>query len=604
MKHKLLLCLLCALAPVLSPARPGAPLVSDVVVSNYVETFNAHDEELYPQSITNSAAAAFLLENCPRFVCPDPDVERTYYFRWWTFRKHIRKTAAGGHVITEFLASVPHAGPENIISCPVGHQFREGRWLRDPRYLDDYARFWLAGVAEKKFLRRYSVWLADSLLQQARATGSDALARELLPKLIHNFREWETIRRDPNGLFWQRDLFDGMEESSAFAEFGGKDHDSDNHYRATINSYMAADALAIATLARRAGDAATAAAFDKTAAELLALRDEKLWDETARFYKVAYRGKTPSAGAGLRLNTDRELHGYTPWYFDNTMPAPARDDAWLQLDDWDGFRAPFGPTTCERRGKYFHLDYAGRRFCQWNGPSWPFATSQTLTALANVINDPQRDTDTPPASVGPDLASGREHPAASVRPAATRGATQGRALQPAALRALWLDTFLTYARSHKLRLDDGTLVPWIDENLNPLNGEWLSRTRFKVYNKGQWRQPEQHSKDYNHSTFCDLVITMLAGLRPAEGDMLTVNPIIPEGWDWFCLENVRYHGRDLAIVYDRTGGKFHRGAGLRVFIDGQQTAAADALGVPLKCHVFRRTGSAFHQSNYHLYQYK
>ncbi|MDR2675678.1 MAG: hypothetical protein LBC18_12690, partial [Opitutaceae bacterium] len=224
MKHKLLPCLIGFFATSMLSARAAAPLVPDTVVTGYVAAFNARDTELYPQAVTNDRAAAFLLENCPRFICPDADVERTYYFRWWTFRKHIRKTAAGGHVITEFLAPVPHAGPENIISCPVGHQFREGRWLRDPRYLDDYARFWLAGDAEKKFLRRYTVWLADSLLQQARATGSDALARELLPKLIHNFREWEKIRRDPVGLFWQRDLFDGMEESSAFAEFGGKDH--------------------------------------------------------------------------------------------------------------------------------------------------------------------------------------------------------------------------------------------------------------------------------------------------------------------------------------------------------------------------------------------
>jgi hypothetical protein len=584
MKHRLLIAMLIVQFPLhINTAGAGA-LIPASVVTGYVAAFNAHDTELYPQSITNSASAAFLLENCPRFLCPDPDVERTYYFRWWTFRKHIRKTAADGHVITEFLAPVPHAGPENIISCPVGHQFREGRWLRDPRYLDDYARFWLAGDAEQKFLRRYSVWLADSLLQQVRATGADSLARELLPKLVHNFREWEKIRRDPNGLFWQRDLFDGMEESSAFAEFGGKDHDSDNHYRATINSYMAADALAIASLAKRAGDAATAAEFEKTAAEILALRDEKLWDENARFYKVAFRGKTPPpASAALRLNTDRELHGYTPWYFDNAMPAPARDDTWLQLADWDGFRAPFGPTTCERRGKYFLIAYSGRRFCQWNGPSWPFATAQTLTALANVINAPRRAD-----PVGPDLASGRARDNASESEAqpAARGATQGRALQRGALRALWLDTFLAYARSHKLRLDDGTLVPWIDENLNPLNGDWLSRARFKVYNKGRWRQPEQHSKDYNHSTFCDLVITMLAGLRPAEGDSLVINPIIPEDWDWFCLENVRYHGRDLTIIYDKTGKKFRRGPGLRVYINGAQAgAAATDTGGPLEVNL-------------------
>lgn len=516
------------------------------VVARYVEAFNRHDTELYPQAITNAQAAGFLVQHIPRFECPDPEVERTYYFRWWTFRKHLRKTAGHGYVLTEFLATVPQGGPENVISCPAGHHFREGRWLRDPQYLHDYARFWLSGPARTRALRRYSFWVADSLLQHARVTGDDAVARELLPELIHNYREWEKIRRDPNGLFWQRDLFDGMEESSAFAEFGGKPNQDDNHYRVTINSYLAADALAIAALARRAGDEQTAAQFARDAARIVALRDAKLWDEAAQFYKVAWRGTAPPAT--LRLNRDRELHGYVPWYFDNLMPAPERDIAWRQLADPEGFWAPFGPTTCEQRGRGFLLTYTGR-FCQWNGPAWPFATAQTLTGLANVINH-------------------RETSAEIER-----------------LREDWLTTFHCYVRSHRLRLDDGTLVPWIDENVNPVNGDWLSRSRFKVHNKGQWREPAQHSKDYNHSTFCDLVITGVAGLRPAEGGAFTVNPIIPPAWDYFCLENVKYHGRDLAIVYDKTGGKYRRGAGLRVLLDGREVAAAAELGQPLKCEL-------------------
>ena len=54
--------------------------------------------------------------------------------------------------------------------------------------------------------------------------------------------------------------------------------------------------------------------------------------------------------------------------------------------DPQGFQAPFGPTTAERRHPGFAVSYEGHE-CQWNGPSWPFATSVTLTALANVLND-------------------------------------------------------------------------------------------------------------------------------------------------------------------------------------------------------------------------
>lgn len=69
----------------------GIPLPdTKALQSDYVRTFNAGDDELYTNAIPNSAAAAFMLKNTPRFACPDKDIERTYYFRWWTYRKHLR----------------------------------------------------------------------------------------------------------------------------------------------------------------------------------------------------------------------------------------------------------------------------------------------------------------------------------------------------------------------------------------------------------------------------------------------------------------------------------------------------------------------------------
>ena len=67
----------------------GNALFGDV--ARYVAEFNAADEELYTNTVPNSAAAGFLAANVPLLECPDPDVERAYYFRWWTFRKHLKK---------------------------------------------------------------------------------------------------------------------------------------------------------------------------------------------------------------------------------------------------------------------------------------------------------------------------------------------------------------------------------------------------------------------------------------------------------------------------------------------------------------------------------
>ena len=96
---------------------------------HYVDQFNASDQELYQQYIPNDSAWHFLASNIPLLECPDKNMESTYYFRWWTYRKHIRKTPAG-FVITEFLPDVNWSGKYNTISCAAGHHFYEGRWLK------------------------------------------------------------------------------------------------------------------------------------------------------------------------------------------------------------------------------------------------------------------------------------------------------------------------------------------------------------------------------------------------------------------------------------------------------------------------------------------
>jgi len=485
---------------------------------HYVEAFNRNDRELYGQHISNAQAWAFLRDNIPLLDCPDKELEEIYYFRWWTYRKAIKQTP-DGFIITEFLPPVGWAGKHNAISCAAGHHIREGRWLHDPKFMEDYIRFWLRKGGP---LRSYSFWVADSVWQHACVTGERAEALELLPDLIRNYGEWEKAKLDPNGLFWQIDDRDGMEVS-----IGG------SGYRATINTYMYGDALAIAKFAEWAGKPETVREFQAKAAKIKELVQAKLWDPEAQFFKVLPRGENQ------KLSDARELHGLTPWYCN--LPDADKSAAWKQLMDPQGFYAPFGPTTAERRHPKFSLSYAGHE-CQWNGPSWPFATSVTLTGLANLLNNYTQ------AVVG---------------------------------KRDYFDSLKIYARSHRLTRDDGAVVPWIDENLNPTNGDWISRTRLKTWKNGTWsagKGGEERGKDYNHSTFCDLVISGLIGLRPRSDETVEVNPLVPSGtWDYFCLDAVRYHGRWLTLLYDKTGERYNKGKGLRVFADGKEIAAAETL---------------------------
>ena len=109
-------------------------------------------------------------------------------------------------------------------------------------------------------------------------------------------------------------------------------------------------------------------------------------------------------------------------------------------------------------------------------------------------------------------------------------------------------------------------MPWIDENLNPFTGEWQARKIMieqdrRGIKKLQYRE---RGKDYNHSTFCDLVISGLCGVVPEMGGKPVTKPLAPESWDWWCLDGIRYHGKNLTILFDRDGTRYLKGKGLVV----------------------------------------
>src|SRR5213592_3484694 len=113
--------------------------------------------------------------------------------------------------------------------------------------------------------------------------------------------------------------------------------------RPTINSYMFANARAIAALAGLAGKTDLEKEFDQKAVALKRLTQTALWDGMAKFFKVRHENG--------RLADAREEIGFIPWCFN--LPDPGHEEAWAQLIDPEGFRAPYGITTAERRHPSF-----------------------------------------------------------------------------------------------------------------------------------------------------------------------------------------------------------------------------------------------------------
>jgi len=137
------------------------------------------------------AVLEWLQQNISFFECPDREVEEIYYFRWWSFRKHIVQTT-NGFVITEFLTPVRHAGIFNTISCAAGFHLAEGRWLRDGRYLDGYTLFWLRGNGGKPqpHFHKFSSWFAAAACDRYLVNGDTRFIAGLLDDLVADYRVW------------------------------------------------------------------------------------------------------------------------------------------------------------------------------------------------------------------------------------------------------------------------------------------------------------------------------------------------------------------------------------------------------------------------------
>ena len=541
-------------------------------------------------------SASWAAESVPAFDCSDADITLAYWYRWRLFHLHMVKRPkrspgcgkpGGCWVLTEFLQKVFWSGPHNTIVCPAGHHIMEGRWLRDPEVVDDYARFWFRGDGWRK---QYTWWAAHALYQRSllqHHSPGEGVQAELFADLDAHYHSWLRTHYSPGGGCMFTSCHADGEENSA-----GLDG-----CRPTINSVMYGEAAALAHIARALGNASRAAYFDAEAARWRRVLTSKLWSEELGFfvnlaqpvprslhmeirsYVKANRGREVQTYFGClachrprtcppergwpngRQVTVRELMGLTsPWYFGavpdgDAAQAATYAAAFRELDAPGGFGARWGPRTTERRHACYNFSNSAQ--CNWNGGSWPYETSKLGTALINLL--------------------------------------QAYPPQPTVGRRAFDRMLRTYALSHtRAHVGFGRAPPHVDEDLHPDDGYWI--TRRKLHGVAPWAKAgglgNRNGKDwlrdrgthYFHSTFNDLVLSGLVGLR-AHADALEVFPLalVP----WFCATRVRVRGSDYTVVWDAYGTRYPHGAGLHVWRDGKGVGSAaplpppDADGLPL-----------------------
>jgi hypothetical protein len=495
----------------------SAPILLNAQVLNKQSILDKHT--------WNNKDWAWYKNNIPFLETPDKDIDRTYYYRWDNLTLHlVYGSPVSGYACTEFIDRPWWSGKYGTISCAAGHQLYEMQWIRDSQYWEDFAQYWFKTPGAQP--RNYSTWLADAVWNGYKVQYNKPLLLSLKNGLIDNYTKWEKEHWvEKEGMFVWDGMHDGM-ETNINSRQTAKWFEGAPGYRPTLNSYMWADANAISNIAKLQGDLETAVTFTNKAATIKSNFQQKNWDASRDFFfhRFAQDERDGIKANSLTYQTGkfagnphgREQIGFIPWYFN--LPDAGFESAWKFLMDPNYFYSPFGPTTVEKMDPLYNV---ARNCCAWSGNAWPFATSQTLKGMANLLRNYK---------------------------------------QSYVTKKDYFKLLDNFANTH---LKDG--VPYIGEANHPETGSWSGHDHIG------------HSEHYFHSSYIDLVISGLMGIQSKQTDSIEVDPLIPDEWDYACLENVKYHGNDITLIWDKTGKKYNKGKGLLLFANGKKIASSPVV---------------------------
>lgn len=479
--------------------------------------------------------APWYLSRIPLFESSDKTLEEVYYYRWSIFRAHQRDLGSNGFISTEFLNDVSwQTEPWASLNDATGFHLQEGRWCRDRRFKEDYATFIYSGNSNT---RQFSESMAAAVWQGYLVDGvlEDAVARLDAMQAVYN--AWVDSFDADKSLYWVEPLRDATEYTiSSIDASGGIDgFRGGDSFRPSINSFQYANAKAISKLAAlKGGMDDTVVSFNSKAASIKNNTQTSLWNTTLIHFIDRYKVNntyvryfTPIRG--------RELVGYVPWTHDLPDDTISYAQAWSHVLNSSELAGEHGLRTNEPSYEYYMRQYryeGTNPECQWNGPVWPFQTTQLLTGLANFL----------------------DHYAVGASTGLITKVDYNRLLRQ-------------YAQLH-YNPDRGGILD-IEEDYYPDTGAPIV---------GLKRSPH-----YFHSGFIDLILSGFVGIRASADDVLEVNPLADSSTSYFRADRILYHGHDIAVQWDATGSKYGT-QGLQVEVDGVVATSSPELtrlSVPL-----------------------
>ena len=255
---------------------------------------------------------------------------------------------------------------------------------------------------------------------------------------------------------------------------------------------------------------------------------EKMWRPEKQFFF--------SLRASDKAVADvKEVIGVYPFYFGMVPWGKGYEPAWSSIIDPQQFWTKWPVASASRECPAFsQTNWPGdgrAAGCMWNGPTWPHANSLVMTAMARTLR------------------ATRDHKVSS---------------SPLEAEHLW-ELFSSFTKAQFRNQD--LLYPWTGEFYNGDTGEWKTAER-----------------DYNHSTWLDILIPDLLGLVPRDDQRDRARPArARRSAELFhpgraAISGPRRHDRVGFAPCPALADRFGDGRkGLDLYVDGKLVASSPRI---------------------------
>lgn len=475
------------------------------------------------------------VDNIPYTETPEQNIDKTVFYRWWLTRFNFIDANMPGNTY-QFPAAIEGVlGYNNAIVLTTCMFINDLKYLRDPTYA--YGSWVAAGETSKSaqfvdnpggtsWNNSYTQYITDAAWESYKVHGGPSDIAESIGTYGSN--DVNALVGSQNGSFnrngnklidWNWASMTGNDaDAVSFDEHPGEAMDRPESAWVWANARSAAEAF------EAAGDTEGAAAMQQTADEIRAEILNELWNPSTGLVQSKWIGANDGDFAKWK-----ETNNFYP-YAAELMPTDGAYDDGLRLFA-DADQYPIFP--------FFTANQADKA-------EMIAETGNTGSNNFSVINS------TPLFSIY----------AAGLR--SYNSEEKGYITADSYKKLLYWNAFAHYQGGDNRYPDQNEF--WntaTDENGGEINyRSWIHHTQLGTTN---WT-----------------IIEDVAGLTARSDDKIELNPIEIPDWDYFTVNNLRYHDQDVSIVWNAKGdnGDLHYAntpEGYSLYIDGKRVFTSDKL---------------------------